>query len=446
MGKFVERPRFLCTLGGAIATLNALPRTIPIIHAAAGCGGNIGNALNGAAGYLGSGYCGGLAVPSSNVYEKEIVFGGEERLAEQLENTLKVMDGDLYFVVTGCMTEIIGDDAISVARRFNSAKMPVLAADTGGFRGNSYQGYDIVLETLFREVVAPQAEKEERTVNLFGVVPVQDVFWQGNLAALKRLLQKLGLEVNTFFSQDETIENLRGAAKAVLNVVVSDAWGIAPAKVFAEVHDTPYIALPLPVGATAAGNFIRQVAVALGIDSETADRLIAGEQARFYSYFSRLADAYNDLDMQRYAVIAADANYASPLAAFLADDLGWLPELVVVTDELTEEQQVPVLDRFKQFQSGVSPQVVFDTDASSVAKHLAAHWPQSRGGRYFDSFSPAFVLGSIYEKELADDLGVPHLSVTYPVSNRIVLDRAYAGYSGGLRLAEDILSQLVATR
>lgn len=446
MSKFVERPRFLCALGGAIATLNAIPRAVPIIHAAAGCGGNIGNALNGAAGYQGSGYCGGLATPSSNVYEKEIVFGGEERLAEQITNTLKIVDGDLYFVVTGCMTELIGDDALSVAGRFRREGLPVLAADTGGFHGNSYKGYDLVLETLFRESVPRQEAKDPALVNLWGVVPVQDAFWKGNLAALKQLLAKLGLQVNTFFGEGESLDNLKNAGKAALNIVVSDVWGVNPAKVFEEVHAVPYITLPLPIGPSGTDSFLQEVAGALGIAPQLAAKVIRDERERFYSYFVRLADAYNDLDLQRYAVVVADSGYAAPLAAFLADDLGWLPELTVVTDNVAEEWQPKVLERFNGIKSGVRPQVVFDTDASGVAKHLASRWPRNHGRRYYDSFNPAFVLGSVFEKELADSLGAPHLSVSYPVSNRIVLDRAYAGYSGGLRLTEDILSQLVAAR
>jgi nitrogenase molybdenum-iron protein beta chain len=165
MNRFVDRPRYLCTLSGAVGTLMALPRAIPIIHAAAGYGGNISNAINGAAGYLGSGYCAGQALPSTNVYEKEIVFGGEDRLAEQITNTLKIMDGDLYFVVTGCMVEMIGDDAIGVVNRFRSQGLPILAAETGGFKGNSYRGYDIVLQTLFREYVQKSPLKDKNNLS-----------------------------------------------------------------------------------------------------------------------------------------------------------------------------------------------------------------------------------------------------------------------------------------
>ena len=49
-------------------------------------------------------------------------------------------------------------------------------------------------------------------------------------------------------------------------------------------------------------------------------------------------------------------------------------------------------------------------------------------------------------RELAQSLGAAHLSVSFPVANRAVLDRGYTGYSGGLRLTEDLLSAVVAGR
>ncbi len=446
MSKFVDRPRYTCALGGAVGTLNSLPKVVPILHAAAGCGGNIANALNGAAGYLGSGYCSGQALPSSNVYENEIVFGGEKRLTEQIENTLKVIDADLYVVVTGCMVEMIGDDAHAVVKQFSGNRVPVLAADTGGFKGNSYKGYDIILELLFREFVNKTESKDPKTLNLWGIVPIHDVFWKGNLAVLKSLLGKLGYQVNTFFGDDETLDNLRNAGRAILNVVVSDTVGITPAEVFQQEHGTPFVKAPFPIGAWGTEQFLRTVGTALGIEDAFVEKLIKEEKRHYYNYLGRLADVYNDLDLQRYAVIVGDSNYAQALTRFLADDLGWLPELVVVTDILNEEQEKVVSGRFANYRAPVNPELVFDTDTSSVKKHLFNHWPVNRNHRYYDGLNPAFVIGSGFERDLADSLGVPHLSVTYPISNRVVLDRAYAGYSGGLRLTEDLLSALVGSR
>ncbi len=446
MSGFIDRPRYLCALGGSVATLKALPRAVPILHAAAGCGGNIANALNYASGYLGSGYCSGQALSSSNVYENEIVFGGENRLYEQIENTLKLVDGDLYFVLTGCMVEMIGDDVHSVAKKFRNHDIPVLSADTGGFRGNSIKGYDIVLGTLFKEYVCKTDAKNERLVNLWGIVPVQDVFWKGNLNMLKSLLEKLGYTVNTFFGEGETLENLKNSASACLNIVASDIFGVEAARIFEEVHGIPYITVPFPVGAYGTEIFIRSVAGKLGIEQALTDRVIKRERERYYSYLERLADVYNDLDLQRYCVIVGDVNYATALSRFAADDLGWLPELVVITDILSEEQKEIVRAKFDGFASGIRPKVVFDTNTSGVKKHVNNCWPRNNGQKYYDSFSPAFVLGSAFERELAEELKAPHLSVSYPISNRVVLDRSYAGYEGALSLTEDIFSTLVGGR
>jgi len=446
MSKFIDRPRYLCTLGGAVATLKALPRVIPIIHAAAGCGGNIANALHGAAGYLGSGYCAGLALPSSNIYEKDIVFGGEERLAEQIATTLEVVNGDLYFVVTGCMVDIIGDDAVAVANRFHQEGKPVFGAETGGFKGNSYKGYDIVLSKLFTDFVEKDPVKDKTVVNLFGLVPIQDVFWKGNLQILKNLLGKIGYQVNTFFGEGETLDHLKYAGAASLNILVSDVYGIEPAQIFEKIHGVPYVVAPLPIGSAGTERFLRTVGEVLGTKQILLEQVIAEEKARYYSYIERLADVYNDLDFQRYSVVVADANYAPALARFLADDLGWLPELVVITDILTEEEQLLLTARFQDFTSGLQPKVVFDTDTTNVSKHFNASWPRNNNDRYFDHFSPAFVLGSSLDRDFATAIGAPHLSVSYPVSNRVVLDRGYVGYQGALRLVEDIFGRLVGSR
>ncbi|AIQ12775.1 nitrogenase component 1 [Paenibacillus durus] len=446
MSKVIERPRYVCALGGAIGTIQSLPRAIPILHSSSGCGGNLAGALSGASGYNGGNYCGGQALPSSNVSERDIVFGGEGRLQEQIENTLKVMDGDLYFVVTGCMVEMIGDNVHAVTKRFKGGDLPVLAAETVSFKGNSYYGYELVLETLFRDFVEKTTEKDAKTVNLWGVVPMQDVFWKGNLGVLKNLLKKLGIETNTFFGQGETLDNLKNAAKASLNIVVSDAYGIEAAKVFEEVHGVPYLTVQLPVGDHGTSRFLRTVGKTLGVDDIKIEKLIQEERKAYYPYLERLADVYNDLDFQRYATVVGDPNYTQALTRFLADDLGWLPELVVITDILAEEQKERVLATFGEYESGLRPEIVFDEDASSVGGYINRHWPQNQGQKYYKGFAPGVILGSVMERDTAEQFKVPLLSVTYPISNRVVLNRAYAGYTGGLTLAEDVLSLVVAHR
>jgi len=290
MSKFVDRPRYACALGGALATLRAIPRVIPIIHASTGCGHNLHNAINPGAGYLGGGYCGGLALPSSNVAERDVVFGGETRLKEQIASTLEIMDGDLYMVLTGCMVEMIGDDLDAVASEFEDSEKPVIAVHTPSFRGNSFTGYELVLESLIRRFIPKQPQKEPGTVNVLGIVPAQDVFWKGNLREIKRLLERLGLRVNTFFGEGETLDDIRNSGKASLNIVVSDVYGIEAAREFEDIHGIPYIVTGFPIGADAAGEFLLSVADALGIDGSQAEAVIESEKQVYYEYLERLAD------------------------------------------------------------------------------------------------------------------------------------------------------------
>ncbi len=446
MSKFVDRPRYGCALGGALATLRALPRTIPVIHASAGCGSNLNNAMNAGAGYLGSGYCGGAALPSSNVVERDVVFGGEERLREQIKSTLEIMDGDLYIVVTGCMVDMIGDDVLSVVSEFRGAEKPVLAVPTPSFRGNAFTGYELVLKSLFENFVAKADRREPLTVNVLGIVPAQDVFWKGNLREIKRVIERLGVKVNTFFGEGETLDDLRNSGNAALNVVVSDVFGVDAAKAFEASHGIPYISTPFPIGAVATEKFLREASAALGIDAAKTDSVVKSEKDVYYDYVERIGDIYNDIDLQRYAVVVGDSNYAPALTRFISDELGWLPELAVVTDFAEGAQKETVASRFGNLLSGLEPTVRFDTDTSSVKKYLREAWPRNNNDKYYDSFGPAIVLGSAFERDLSAEFGYPLVPVTYPLTNRCVMGRAYAGFTGGLSLIEDIISYLVAGR
>lgn len=448
MGGYIERPRFTCALGGAMATAMALPRTIPILHAPPGCAGNLAWTQAGGAGLQVGGYCGGLSMPGSNVQEREVVFGGTDRLEELVKNSLKIMDGDLYIILTSCVTEMIGDDVASVVNPLaEDDGEKIIYAETGGFHGNSYLGYDLVLESILAQYV-PVTGKKTGRVNLWGIPPYFDVFWRGNLLELRRLLEKIGLEVNTFFTVEDTLASIRQAGSAELNIVVSDIFGLKAAETAKNIHGTPYLTTPLPIGPTATADFLGTVGAALNLPQEVIARFIDDQTRRYYSILEPLTDCFSDIDLQRYAAVVGDSNYVTAVTRFLADDLGWLPEVAAVTDVLRDEQKDLVAERLNKLESGIRPELIFSTDTSEIRRQTLSHW-QSRTkiqGKYTHSPNPAFVLGSSLERELAKELNAPHLSIAFPVSNRAVLDRGYAGFSGGLRLIEDLLSTIIVNR
>jgi nitrogenase molybdenum-iron protein beta chain len=443
---FIERARYTCAQGGAAATVTALPGGIPILHSPSGCAGNFAWTQNGGSGLQVGGYCGTLAIPSSSIQERDVVFGGDSRLREQIESTIKVMDGSIYAVLTSCVTEVIGDDIKSIVADYREQGVPIIGAETAGFKGNSYRGYDLVLQSLFRNFLEQGVAKKKKRVNLWGIVPSYDPFWRGNLEEVRRLLEALGLEVNSFFLDNDTIEGIRQAGTASLNIVISHSYGLEAAGVFEAVHGTPFVSLPLPVGASATESFLRAIGEKAGVRSNQTESVISSEKKRYYHFLEPLTDCFNDLDLQRYAVVVGDANYAVALTKFLADDLGWLPELAVCTDPLETHEQDRLLEQLKHLESRYSVKLVFESDGSQVIHHLREKWPSMGKGRYQNTFGPAFVVGSSLDRELAIEIGAPHLSVSFPVANRAILDRGYTGFRGGLRLIEDLIGVIIAGR
>ncbi|MDR0817044.1 MAG: hypothetical protein LBN35_00230 [Clostridiales Family XIII bacterium] len=443
---FIDRPKYTCALGGAIATIAALPDTVPIVHASPGCGLNLGYAADAGGGYAGYGYCGGGALPSSNVIESQVVFGGEDRLTEQIERTVEVVDGQLYFVITGCMVEMIGDDIYGSVSRADVGDAEVIFAETGGFRGNSYKGYDIALSALFRGFVSKGLKKDAKTVNVFGLPPSHDVFLEGNLSNIKELLAKLGVKANTIFGETDTLDDLRRSSEASLNIVLSDRFGIDSAAVFEQVHETPYITTGLPVGAHQTALFLRQVARALSLDKDAVEKLIADETSLYFKRFVHFANLYNDYDTQRYVIIVGDSNIAPAVAKFAADDLGFLPEIAIINDIITDDEKQKVIDRFEQGREGIIPEIVFTPHVSEILPAIKRHWQLDRNQPYYDSMTPAVIIGSTFEVDLAQDLGLPLLPAAYPVTNRVVVKRGYAGFEGGIALAEDLLTTIISNR
>lgn len=446
MSNFIDRPRYACALGGALSTIRAIAGIVPIIHAGSGCGYNLFNATNAGSAYIGGGYCGSTSIPSTNVMEKEIVFGGEKRLEEEIQTTLEIMEGELYVVLSGCMVEMIGDDIEGVVQKFQKNEKPVIAVSTPSFKGNTYYGYDLLLEGLTRKYVHSPENKKERTVNILGVVPGEDVFWKGNLKEIKRILSLIGIEANTLFGEGESVNHIKKSAQSSLNIVVSEIYGINTAKAYEEVFGIPYLIKQLPIGYLQTKKFIREIGEYFQIPEKQIEDALERERDIYYDYFERFSDIYTDADLQRYAVVVGDANYAPSISRFLSDELGWIPKLSVITDILTDTQQDKLQRQYQDYESGLQVTVRFDANTANVKRYLKEAWEQNRNQKYYNGVMPMVVVGSVFEKDLAASLNAPLVTVSCPITNRIVLNRSYIGIYGGLTLTEDILTALVTGR
>lgn len=75
MGNTTAGNRNSCMLHGAVQTIKSIEGAVPIIHSTLGCGVQQYAGISSLSGGGGSGYTGGLGLPSTNFLERQVVFG-----------------------------------------------------------------------------------------------------------------------------------------------------------------------------------------------------------------------------------------------------------------------------------------------------------------------------------------------------------------------------------
>ncbi|MDP4089322.1 MAG: nitrogenase component 1 [Bacillota bacterium] len=438
MSRLVEQPRHYCTLG-ALQSVVAINRAIPILHSGPGCGVKLFRGLSFEAGYQGSGYAGGSSVPCTNATEKEVVFGGEDRLKEVIDGTLKVLKGDLFVVLTGCTADIVGDDAGQIVSEYQEQGVPIVFAETGGFKGSNFKGHELVNEAIINQFVGAREPRVRKgLVNVWSVVPYQDVFWAGNLSEIKHLLEGIGLTVNILYGPESGgVEEWRSIPDAEFNLVLSPWVGVKTAELLKSQYGTPYLHYPtLPIGAKETGKFLRAVGEFAGLEKEKVEAFIESEERKFYYYISRSADFFIEFryDLAGRFFNITDSYYALGVSKFLSNELGILPGEQYITDDTPEEYQQSIGEEFKKLSQYNSAEVVFEIDAGKIHERLR---------KYDHKNHTPLILGSSWDRDIIKEISGFGLNISLPVMHRLVLDRSYVGYSGGLRLAEDIYGSIL---
>lgn len=434
--EIIEQVRYACPLG-ALQSVLAIERAAPILHCGPGCGQKLWTALSNSNGFQGSGYTGGHSVACTNCTEKDIIFGGNDKLHRVIENSLNVIDADLYVVLTGCTADIIGDDIGAVVGDFQKKGEPIAYAETGGFKGDNFLGHELVIDAIVSQLLDSSSAVEPKLVNVWATVPYFDAFWAGNYRAIGKLLRLIGLTPNIIFGQDGGMSAIQRIPQAQFNLLISPWIGLRNMHTLQKRFGTPFLHYnTLPIGPTETGKFLREVGSFAGIDSNVVEQAITAQE-HVYDYFIERTLDY--LTQSRSGIPSrfvhiADSFYALGISKFLVSDLGFLPGTQYITDNVPPKFQKDIRDAFTNLSEEVSAPVVFSTDGGAIQEEIA----QTK------FYGRPLILGSGWDTLLAQDLHAYQLSVSFPVSNRFVLDKSYVGYSGALRLTEDIFSSVVS--
>lgn len=429
MSQIMENPKGGCVLAGINSVLGAIDRVCPIYHSGPGCCMQTTAADQGQSGHKSSCFVSSVSLPSTNMLEREVVFGGTDKLRTTIQGAIEIIDADAYFVLTGCTAGIIGDDIESVTGEFSEKGYPVYPIDTPGFAGDSNLGYEIIWNTLIDKVIEDNVEKDEKLVNIFGIVPYHDPFWSGALEEVDRILSRLGLKVNIFFTKHQGIDTIRKCSGAALNIIINPWLFKGPAKKFEEKFKVPSIRIPgLFIGATDTTKFVRTVAEKLGLDKTLVEKVIKEEEDYVYSY---LAQAIGVVSWKRFAVVA-DANNAVGITRYLANDYSFTPVLVIVSEPIFRpEDKERIITEINELEYAVPPKVLFLTDQFEINEAIRN-----------EENEITLLLGSSNEREIALEKEIQFILAAFPMNERLIFNRTYAGYRGSLTFTEDIYDNM----
>jgi nitrogenase molybdenum-iron protein beta chain len=435
----IEQVRYGCAIG-ALHTAAAIPRVVPITHCGPGCADKQFMNLSYYNGFQGGGYGGGAVVPSTNATEREVVFGGADRLRELIGATLKVIDADLYVVVTGCIADLVGDDVGAVVGEFQRRGVPIVYAETGGFRGNNFTGHELVVKAIIDQYVGDyRGPRKEATVNLWSLLPVHNTFWRGDLAELKRILEGIGLKVNVLFGHESRgVREWKDIPKAQFNLVLSPWLGVSVAQHLEKKYGQPWLHIPaIPIGAKETGAFLRKVAQFAGLPAKRVEAFIRAEEKRYYLYLEDFSDFYAEYWWglpAKFAVIG-DSAYNLALTRFLVNQLGLIPGRQIITENPPDDVRDAIRAEYHAIAEDVSAEVDFEEDSYVIHRKI----------RETDfGHKPPIIFGTTWERDLAKELKGALVEVGFPASYEVVINRACVGYRGALSLLEKIYTTVVS--
>jgi nitrogenase molybdenum-iron protein beta chain len=417
-----------CALHGSVRLLEAIEGVVPILHASPGCGASAGLGTDAAANSCDGPVASVRELSATVLQEKQVVFGGTARLREQIKNTLKVHNGDLYVVVTGCVPEIVGDDTPAMVKEAREQHFPVIGVASPGFKGHAWTGYAQTARALLDQasLLPSSGDGPAPDVNLLGLVPGQDPGWEGDLLELEQLLSLLGLRANRLLGYGQQASDWHRATRARLTLVLSP-WGAPAAQLLSERHGVPTLDLGwLPTGSRDVGILFDRVGQALGFDCVKVKAVGQALDARQRHFLAKASPALLLGDVQKRTAIVGGTASAVGQARFLANTLGQLVELIVITDQPLEERHTTIGETVRSVVGG-DVDIAFMSGQAEIASQLRASKPE-------------LILGSALEQGVANSLEAAFLEIASPIHLRPFFLRGYGGVTGALSLVEDLLT------
>nr|WP_319510549.1 nitrogenase iron-molybdenum cofactor biosynthesis protein NifE [uncultured Draconibacterium sp.] len=223
-----------CVFCGSRVVLYPIADALHVIHGPVGCASYTWDIR----GSLSSGPQLHRLSFTTDLKERDVVFGGEKKLYHALIDLIDKHQPKAAFVFSTCIIGVIGDDVEAVCRQVTKEKgIDVIPVMSEGFNGTKKDGYKIACGALSKLV----GTNNDYTPSKYSINILGDFNLAGELWILAEYYKKLGVEIISCMTGDGRVEQIRRAHHASLNVVQCSGSIMHLAKEMKEKYDIPFM-------------------------------------------------------------------------------------------------------------------------------------------------------------------------------------------------------------
>ncbi|SHI12450.1 nitrogenase iron-molybdenum cofactor biosynthesis protein NifE [Clostridium intestinale] len=390
-----------CVYCGARVVLNPITDAFHIVHGPIGCASYTwdirGSLSSGEELYRNS--------FSTDLKEKDVIFGGEKKLAGAIEGIMKNHSPKTIFVYATCIVGVIGDDVEAVCKQAEQKYgIPVIPVMSPGFAGHKSMGYKTACNALMNLIGRTKSPKI-KGVNILG-----DFNLSGEMWIIKNYLNNLGINVVSQITGDAKCEELQKADGASLNIVQCAGSMTYLAKRMEKEMGVPFIKVSF-MGIEDTMISLINVANALG-DKEIIKRTLAFVEKERANLGNVLEKYRKNLEGKKAAIYVGGGFKAISLIKQF-EELGM--ETVVVGTQTGKKDDYEVIGNLAK------PGTVILDDANPYELE-----------KFMNEKGADVLVGGVKERPLAYKLGIAFCDHNHERKHPL------AGFEGAVNFAKEI--------
>jgi nitrogenase molybdenum-cofactor synthesis protein NifE len=391
-----------CVYCGARVVLNPITDAFHIVHGPIGCASYTWDIR----GSLSSGEKIYRNAFSTDLGERDVIFGGGVKLAGAIDEIAVKYSPKAIFVYATCIVGVIGDDVVAICKAAEAKYgLPVIAVQSPGFSGNKSTGYKLACNALLSLM-----ERSAVSAKLDGINILGDFNLSGEMWIISNYLRRMGINVISRMTGDARVEDLMNAPRARLNIVQCAGSMMYLAKQMEEQYGIPFIKVSF-VGIEDTTNSLLRIAYALGDEAaiEIAKTFTAEESAKT----SAKLEPFKPLLKGKKAAIYVGGGFKAISLMRQFKELG--VDTVIVGTQTGKPDEYEVISSL----ADEGTVILDDTNPYVLEKFMRE--------KHAD-----VLVGGVKERPLAYKLGIAFLDHNHERKH------ALAGYEGAVNFAQEL--------